>query len=156
MRTSCLNLVALAVLVALIWFGGEYFELAVGWRITGIVVVLAIWLTVFLIQRILLIRNANLIERRLREQAEEQIASSRPVDREQLAELEQRFKQAIHALKGSKQGKGALAQLPWYMIIGPPGSGKSTALQESGLDFPAASKGINHLQGLGGTRNCEW
>ena len=156
MKTSCLNLVALAVLVALIWFGGEYFELAVAWRITGIVVVLGIWLTVFVIQRILLIRNANLIERRLREQAEEQIASSRPVDREQLAELEQRFKEAIHSLKGSKQGKGALAQLPWYMIIGPPGSGKSTALQESGLDFPAASKGINHLQGLGGTRNCEW
>ncbi|MEZ6186377.1 MAG: type VI secretion system membrane subunit TssM [Planctomycetota bacterium] len=156
MRTSCLNLVALAVLVALIWFGGEYFELPVTYRVIAISVVLALWLIVFVIQRVLLIRNANLIERRLREQAEEQIASSRPVDREQLAELEQRFKQAIHALKGSKQGKGALVQLPWYMIIGPPGSGKSTALQESGLDFPAAAKGINHLQGLGGTRNCEW
>ena len=38
----------------------------------------------------------------------------------------------LRALKGSRLGGGgtrALYALPWYVIIGPPGSGKSTALR---------------------------
>ena len=34
-------------------------------------------------------------------------------------------------------GGSALYTLPWYMIIGPPGAGKTTALKHSGLVFPA-------------------
>lgn len=33
-----------------------------------------------------------------------------------------------------------LYQLPWYMIIGAPGAGKTTALVNSGLQFPLADK----------------
>jgi type VI secretion system protein ImpL len=53
-------------------------------------------------------------------------------------------------------GTGALYSLPWYIIIGPPGSGKSTALQESGLNFPYMSQGRKGIRGVGGTRNCDW
>ncbi len=31
---------------------------------------------------------------------------------------------------------GYLYERPWYVIIGPPGRGKTTAIQNSGLDFP--------------------
>ncbi len=43
------------------------------------------------------------------------------------------------------------------MIIGPPGSGKTTLLVNSGLRFPLADKmGLSKIQGIGGTRNCDW
>ena len=49
-------------------------------------------------------------------------------------------------------GKGSLYASPWYVIIGPPGAGKTTLIQKSGLrllnDEAAA--------GVGGTRNCDW
>ncbi|WP_273890733.1 hypothetical protein, partial [Serratia marcescens] len=33
-----------------------------------------------------------------------------------------------------------LYQLPWYVIIGAPGAGKTTALVNSGLHFPLADR----------------
>ncbi|MCS4292947.1 type VI secretion system protein ImpL [Comamonas sp. BIGb0152] len=48
-------------------------------------------------------------------------------------------------------------ELPWYVIVGAPGSGKTTALVNSGLDFPLAGQyGKAALPGVGGTRNCDW
>ena len=50
-----------------------------------------------------------------------------------------------------------LYQLPWYVMIGPPGSGKTTALTRSGLHFPAGEGGEGaEIRGVGGTRNCDW
>lgn len=80
---------------------------------------------------------------------------------EEVAELGKRLKEALELLKKSKGkrllGSGWLYQLPWYMFIGPPGSGKTTALVNSGLSFPLAEQfGKNALRGVGGTRSCDW
>lgn len=48
---------------------------------------------------------------------------------------------------------GGVAALPWIMILGPSGVGKSTALDRSGLRFTSLGR---RLQGIGGTRNCTW
>ena len=54
-------------------------------------------------------------------------------------------------------GRSYLYQLPWYMIIGAPGAGKTTALLNAGLEFPLeAALGRGSVQGVGGTRNCDW
>ena len=46
---------------------------------------------------------------------------------------------------------------PWYLFIGSPGSGSGTALVHSGLKFSlAAQLGSATVQGVGGTRNCDW
>jgi type VI secretion system protein ImpL len=43
------------------------------------------------------------------------------------------------------------------MFIGAPGSGKTTALTQSGLKFPLADAlGKGAVGGVGGTRNCDW
>src|SRR5207302_3715865 len=56
-----------------------------------------------------------------------------------------------------KFGRSYLYQLPWYVIIGAPGAGKTTALLNSGLNFPLAGKlGRGPVRGVGGTRNCDW
>ena len=81
MKGALVNILALGILCALIWFGGQYFEVAVQWRIAGILGALALWLLIFLWQRIQAIRTARLIEARLREQAMDQIANSRPAER---------------------------------------------------------------------------
>ncbi|MET3129978.1 type VI secretion system protein ImpL [Oxalobacteraceae bacterium GrIS 1.11] len=65
---------------------------------------------------------------------------------------------AIATIKTSKLGQvagaAALYELPWYMIIGNPAAGKSSAVLNSGLQFPFADAKI--VQGVGGTRNCDW
>ncbi len=80
---------------------------------------------------------------------------------EEMALLAERLKAALAALKkaklGGKRGK-YLYQLPWYMFIGPPGAGKTTALVNAGLKFPLADSqgGAQAVRGVGGTRNCDW
>jgi type VI secretion system protein ImpL len=77
--------------------------------------------------------------------------------------LAKRFDDAVQRLKASK-GRGVfgggqyLYELPWYVFIGAPGSGKTTALMNAGLQFLLgdAADGKGSLQGVGGTRNCEW
>ncbi|MCE9660219.1 MAG: type VI secretion system membrane subunit TssM [Burkholderiales bacterium] len=77
----------------------------------------------------------------------------------EIATLNERFSQALDVLKKAPgKGKGALLyQLPWYIFIGAPGSGKTTALMNAGLTFPLAEKmGGASVRGVGGTRNCDW
>jgi type VI secretion system protein ImpL len=75
----------------------------------------------------------------------------------ELAILRQRLQQAMALLKKSGPGGRSLVQLPWYLFVGAPGSGKTTALVQSGLRFPLAdSMGKAALGGVGGTRNCDW
>ncbi|MDO7901469.1 type VI secretion system membrane subunit TssM [Pseudomonas sp. K1(2024)] len=79
---------------------------------------------------------------------------------EELATLRQRMDEALVLLKKARLGgdeRRNLYELPWYVIIGPPGSGKTTALINSGLHFPlAAQLGEGAIRGVGGTRNCDW
>jgi type VI secretion system protein ImpL len=84
-------------------------------------------------------------------------------DRE-LKVLDERFTQALDILKKAPSGsrsvfKGGayLYELPWYIFVGAPGSGKTTALLNAGLTFPLAEKmGAGGVRGVGGTRNCDW
>ncbi|MCF6232415.1 MAG: type VI secretion system membrane subunit TssM [Rhodobacteraceae bacterium] len=76
---------------------------------------------------------------------------------EELGELRGKFKTAMAELKKSKNGRRHLSELPWYVMIGPPGAGKTTAIVNSGLQFPLADKlGKAAIGGVGGTRNCDW
>ena len=56
-----------------------------------------------------------------------------------------------------RHGGRYLYQLPWYLIVGAPGSGKTTALRNAGLNFPLAEQmGEQAVRGVAGTRNCDW
>ena len=72
--------------------------------------------------------------------------------------LKTKMEDALATLKRtSKSGADALYDLPWYLIIGPPGSGKTTALVNSGLKFPlAGDRAAQAIEGVGGTRYCDW
>ncbi len=81
---------------------------------------------------------------------------------QELESIRARFKQAAEDLDGARfaspDGKGrAIEELPWYVMIGAPGSGKTTALLNSGLRLPLYTRdGPPAVAGVGGTRNCDW
>jgi type VI secretion system protein ImpL len=64
-----------------------------------------------------------------------------------------RMKEALQRLKDSN-GATSLYDLPWYILIGPPGAGKTTALIHSGLEFPGTD--TTAVAGFGGTKNCDF
>ncbi len=72
----------------------------------------------------------------------------------EVAALRKRLREAMGTLR--KRGVKRLYELPWYVIIGPPGSGKTTALRQSGLHFPLDGDHADSFQGVGGTRLCDW
>jgi type VI secretion system protein ImpL len=80
----------------------------------------------------------------------------------EVALLRQRFEEASATLKNARfRGPDGeyryVGELPWYVFIGAPGSGKTTALVNSGLRFPLRKAGEDlALAGVGGTRNCDW
>jgi type VI secretion system protein ImpL len=75
--------------------------------------------------------------------------------------LAQRFTEAVLRLKASGPrswmgGGQYVYELPWYIFVGAPGSGKTTALMNAGLQFLLGDGGKAAVQGVGGTRNCDW
>jgi type VI secretion system protein ImpL len=88
-----------------------------------------------------------------------------------LAVLRMRFDDALKTLRRAPSDgdrpRGAMSwlaarrqtlyDLPWYMFVGAPGAGKTTALVHSGLRFPLADRlGARAIGGVGGTRHCDW
>lgn len=80
---------------------------------------------------------------------------------EEVEILRERLRTAIGRLKtaklGAKTGGRYLYQLPWYVLIGAPGAGKTTAIANSGLEFPLAGEfGRGPVQDVAGTLYCDW
>jgi len=88
---------------------------------------------------------------------EDALTEVEEVDEGDAPVLSERMSDALSVLKESSGSAAYLYDLPWYMIIGPPGAGKTTALVNSGLKFPLADKdGATPVAGVGGTRYCDW
>ncbi|NNH00204.1 type VI secretion system membrane subunit TssM [Acinetobacter sp. ANC 5414] len=82
-------------------------------------------------------------------------------DKDELQLINQQMKESIQLIRksklGDKKGNAALYELPWYMVIGNPAAGKSSAIYHSGLKFPfEASHQKMVSSSLSGTRNCDW
>ncbi|BCX71244.1 type VI secretion system membrane subunit TssM [Pseudomonas izuensis] len=70
-------------------------------------------------------------------------------------ELRVRFKSALATLRTSSLYRGR-RELPWYLLIGPQGSGKTSLLERSGLEFPLNSFDRKLSDGSPGTEYCDW
>lgn len=166
-----ISLIGLLALTILVWFAGPMIKFgdnntaplgSVVARLVAIIILVVLWgLNNLRIQLMNKKQNDNLLGDL--EQNHETMAYDVASEQssEELQQMNQRFIEALAVLKKLKfKGKGrkkALYELPWYIIIGPPGSGKTTALVNSSLDFPLAEQfGKGALQGIGGTRNCDW
>jgi len=176
-------LLLVLVLTALVWFLGPV--VAIGdhvpletsrarWIATGVLLAgVATWLGVALWRK----RRGNekVVEKLVTASAGQATAT----ESADLAAVRERFQQALQTLRKARFGTASakdqglwarlnakfsaryLYELPWYVIIGAPGSGKTTALRNSGLQFPltggqAGQAGDQAVRGIGGTRNCDW
>lgn len=88
-------------------------------------------------------------------------AESKYNNKEELQQISQQVKQSIQLIRksklGDRKGHAALYELPWYMVIGNPAAGKSSAIYHSGLRFPFEETHQKMVSaGLSGTRNCDW
>jgi type VI secretion system protein ImpL len=163
---QCLGILALA---AVIWLAGPLIaiagkaplesELARGLTIAVIVV---LWLAYRLIQQIRGGRkDRDLMADLAAAGSESDKSQEQEASREEMETLRRNFEEALGVLKQTRgEGKGGrhfLYELPWYVIIGAPGSGKTTALVNSGLNFPLKERlGVHSVKGVSGTRNCDW
>jgi type VI secretion system protein ImpL len=165
-----ISILGLIIISLLIWFAGPSIKFGATnsaplaspmTRLMVIMVILVLWGLNNLRIQMRNNRNNQSFVNELEENNKVVQSPSNEQALEEIDQINQRFVQAMETLKKFKfGGKGknkALYQLPWYIIVGPPGSGKTTALVNSGLDFPMAEQfGRGALQGVGGTRNCDW
>ncbi|SMG54179.1 type VI secretion system membrane subunit TssM [Paraburkholderia susongensis] len=92
---------------------------------------------------------------------------AKPLAREEMRALNSVVAKAIEKLKHMRGGPAGLRrllenqrylyELPWYMVIGSPGAGKTTLILNSGLDFPDADQMVaTSLKKRVETANCDW
>ena len=149
------------LLVVFIWFAGPYFafgsyrplETPLS-RLIAIGVVVACWLIAKAVKRLRAYRKSDRFLAAVAAQPQQPEKARTPAE---VQKLRERFDEAVSALKEQRRSGHSLYELPWYVIIGAPGSGKTTALLNSGLKFPIEQRvGKGALRGVGGTRNCDW
>lgn len=74
-----------------------------------------------------------------------------PAQRARLDDLRRKFDDGVQKFRAA--GKD-LYSLPWYLLVGPAGSGKTEALRHCNVGFPPGLQ--DYLQGAGGTLNMHW
>ena len=158
-NTKLASALGFLILISLIWLLGPFVGLvSPDARLLWIVCVMVVWVVALLVGRVISDRAGSLLEKVLRRQTDDAVIGASAEQRRDVAQLRQRLLSAIDTLKtsqlGKTSGKAALYELPWYMVIGHPAAGKSSAILHSGLDFPFGDK--QAVQGVGGTRNCDW
>jgi type VI secretion system protein ImpL len=155
-------ILGLVLLSLVIWYAGPYFAFAdvrplesQNSRFIAIAVVFVLAAIIALLRRL---RAASASKQLAQAVVRQQDAPAMGgAAQGEVGQLRERFEEAVAALQKSGGRRRSLYDLPWYVIIGPPGSGKTTALVNSGLNFPLSQRfGKEAVRGVGGTRNCDW
>lgn len=152
-----LGVIGLAALAALLFLLTESLEVAAIWALIAGLALLAGWGVFWLARRQWRKRAAAKLGETIVAGADSTAAAGED-GKTEVAVLRKGMLEAINTIKTSKlgltRGAAALYELPWYMIIGNPSAGKSSAVTHSGLTFPLS--GNKAVRGVGGTRNCDW
>ena len=154
------TLIGLALLSAIIWIFGPIVRIGASEpfasetvRIILIAALVIFWLIWLIVAQRRAIRANRMFVA--------EIAAPAPAEKqlspgeESVAAVGAKFQDVMGELRRRKLGgRKFLREMPWYVIVGPPATGKTTALRQSGLNFPIDL--TDDLQGVGGTRNCDW
>lgn len=156
-----LTIIGFIALAAFLFLGLRAVEVAALWAAIIFGSAVFIWLVVWLVRRRRASKASEQLGGLLEKQAQAAIVQSKDnMKADDVELLRKRMHEAVQQIKTSKLGEtsgaAALYELPWYMIIGNPAAGKSTAITNSGMKFPLADSTGKIIHGVGGTRNCDW
>lgn len=156
-----LAVIGVLALAALLFLSADALKVGAIWLVAIIVTLLLVWLVVWAVRRWKAARASKNLEAAMDAEADRAIkAAPTKESRAEMEAVRQRMQEAVKTIKTSKlgltSGSAALYELPWYAVIGNPAAGKSTAIVRSGLNFPFSDKTSSVIQGIGGTRNCDW
>ena len=155
LKVILLVLVALCLITLVFWL-----VLSSGWPMwVGFFIVLGLIglvLCFMFIRRYLLRWREKRFVQQLIEQDESHYNNLSDKEKADFKDLQSKWKEAMTALKKShlKQYGNPLYILPWYVVLGESGSGKTTALQSARLSSPFVE--VKRVSGISGTKNCDW
>ena len=160
-----IQFLGLLALSALIWLAGPLIAIAgsvpLEAELTRIIVIVSLWVGWLIFRLLMRIKAGNTEKQLVTQMVAADVDHLAMASADEVEMLRKGFEEALTLLKQSRKeaklGSEFIYQLPWYAIIGAPGSGKTTALINSGLHFPLADKlGKPAVKGVSGTRNCDW
>ncbi len=155
-----LSVIGFLALAAVLFVGASTLSIALTWAAIALGALLLVWLVVWVVRKLRARKAAQSLEQEMNEQADRAAQKAPAGNKAEVDALRERMGAAVKTIKTSRLGQltgsAALYELPWYMVIGNPAAGKSTAVVRSGLKFPFAEQTDNIIQGVGGTRNCDW
>ncbi|WDP92871.1 MAG: type VI secretion system protein ImpL [Desulfobacter sp.] len=148
---ALLGLVGIAVFAAVVWAKWPL------WVCAFILIGLAgILLGAFFIYKLLLRKKEQKFVSQIIEQDNAALKKKSKKEQALSREMQAKWKEAMDSLKKShlkKQGN-PLYVLPWYLIIGKSGTGKTTAIKSANLSSSFSE--VKSVSGISGTRNCDW
>ena len=115
-----------------------------------------LWLFWIFLHKLILRRREQHFVHQVIQQDEAYLQGKGGAEQEGQQEIQKRWKEAVDKLKSSHLNRfgNPLYVLPWYLIIGESGSGKTTAIKSADLSAPFAE--TSKVGGISGTRNCDW
>lgn len=160
LNPKVLTVLGVAALAALLFLGADTLQVGLIWA-AGVLGLMAVaWLIVWAVRRAKAAKASSQLEQALQAEADKAVQSAGKDKRDEVQAVRERMVDAVKLIKSSKlgetSGSAALYELPWYAVIGNPAAGKSSAVVKSGLKFPFADNTENVIQGIGGTRHCDW
>lgn len=156
-------LAVLSVIALCVWFFGpllQFGEYEPFSTVTSRLLFGAFLLVFWLLWNLIALWRARQASKRILEglAANQELAEIAPSqEEEELQALREKMVAAIAAQKEALGKEKNIYSLPWYLVIGPPGAGKTSFLLKSGLQF-SGREGSNFDQSVAGveTRNCDW
>ncbi len=149
--------ISIVILIILLVFG---FVLSLDWpwwvAFFILMAILGLCIGFLFLRKILLRRREQIFVQEVINQDEYHLNTLKGKEKDERKELQDKWKEAVEALRRSHLRKygNPLYVLPWYLVIGESGSGKTTAINSARLSSPFAEAG--RTSGISGTRNCDW
>jgi type VI secretion system protein ImpL len=151
-------LIITAVLLGILLIFGVVLTLDWPWWVGVFVLLglLGLWLSLIFFRRILRKRREQNFVQEIIEQDDSYLKKLGDKEKDLAKDLQSRWKEAMDALRNShlKKYGNPLYVLPWYLVFGESGSGKTTAVKSARLSSPFAE--VSRTSGISGTRNCDW
>jgi type VI secretion system protein ImpL len=157
--------VPLALAVAVLWAVDRYVSPDAAKKILSVLIIFAgalllIWLLVWVVRKFASLFSSARARNEMARNAAA-LTGITPQEKSELESLQGTLNQALKVIRESKLAKGhkaseALYSLPWILLLGPSQSGKTAALQMSGVDFAYSTAELRKSRKGAVGEGCEY